>query len=571
MTDLRRNSSNIDRSVRSTLVAAVLTSVAPVIASVVDGIFVSNLVGRDAFSAISLVLPVIRIVTVLMLICHMGANILASRAIGRGDTGAAREQFSVAVISSLIIGVVSCAITALWPSAISTALSRDAEISSYIGSYMAVMAFNFPFVAIASTLNFFISGEGYPGRTSRIVLISSLSNIVFDWLFISVLDMGIAGAAWGTVLSSAINVILHLPFLLSGKSRYRMVRTGRRTGATLKESLKQGFAFNIINITLNLFLIFANALMERHLGSSGYYQWGICIQMQMFLICVCSGSVSGAVFLGNTLLGEGDARGVSYVVNRLLVFHVIFYSAVTVLMTAFPGAFTYIFGIRSAGMAQACRFPFFCFSLYFMGYCFVCAYTNVFQMMGYVKEKIFFIVAFSAVVALCIGAGSAVSTFWMWLGLPVGAVLVVTASLLFAYGKHRKNPAMTLFTLQYRRPHSIRINCSVRYDSESEDALMDKISRFAAICELTGEETGELVGICRKLCSNIRRNTSGAGRYYDFKMSYTPEGIKIISKNTGIPDNPAEGIGVEASYRYGYGMNITSIQFVREGRTEPRP
>lgn len=560
MASLIRNSSLTDRSITGTLFAAVLTSVSPVIATLVDGIFVSNLVSGEAFAAISLVLPVVRIVTVFMLICHMGANILASRAIGRGDTRHAREQYTVAMVSSLAVGVLSCILIYSFIGPFSRALCADAAITPLIGSYLGIMAFNFPFVAISSTLNFFISGEGYPGRTSRVVMISSASNILFDWIFISVLGLGIAGAAWGTLLSTVLNVILHLPFMLSGRSRYKFVRTGKDFSPVLRASLAQGFAFNIINITLNIFLIFANALMERKLGVGSYYQWAVCIQIQMFLICVCSGSVSGAVYLGNTLMGEGDARGVSYVINRLLVFHVIFYAAFVVLMTAFPGLFAAIFGIRAAGTAAACRFPFFCFSLYFMGYCFVCAYTNVFQLMGYVREKIFFIVLFSAVVAICIWCGSAISNTWMWAGLPAGAVIAVSASLLFAYSKHSRNKALTPLTLQYRRPHSVRISCSAGYDEESAAILSEKISRFAEICELDPESAGRLLECCNSMIGNIRQNRpDGRRASFDFKMSWGPEGIRVTAKNAGIPKNPAENLGINADYRYGYSMNITGF------------
>lgn len=562
MANLTRNSSLIDRSIKSTLIAAVLTSVAPVIATLVDGIFVSNLVSQDAFTAISLVMPIVRIVTVMMLICHMGANILASRAIGRGDNEEARGQYTVAMVSSLAIGLLSFIVVFAGCGPLSRALCDDSSVNGLISAYMKIMAVNFPFVAVSSTLNFFISGEGYPDRTSRIVLISSISNIILDFLFICVLRLGISGAAWGTVLSTVINVVLHMPFLLSGKSRYKFVRTGKKTAGILKASLTQGFAFNIINITLNIFLIFANALMEKQLGVGSYFQWAICIQMQMFLICVCSGSVAGAVYLGNTLLGEGDGRGVSFVINRLLVFHVIFYAAAVVLMTAFPAVFAGIFGIRDLALARACRFPFFCFSLYFMGYCFECAYTNVFQMMGYVKEKIFFIVAFSVVVAIFIKAGSFVSTDWMWLGLPAGAVVVVGASLLFAYSKHRRNRALTPLTLQYRKPGSVRISCSARYDDESAEVLFDKIGRFAEICELSEANKARLLECCRKLVSNIRSNgTVRKNDYFDFKMSWTPDGLTVTTKNAGSPGNPAQNLGIDAEYRYGYSMNITRFRW----------
>lgn len=560
MENINRNSTLTDKCITSTLIASVLTSLAPMIASIVDGIFVSNLTGTDAFSAINLLMPLIRIVTVLMLICHMGANILAAKELGKGDYTQAQGYFTTAIVSSLLIGILSLIAVTIFKSDITSFLCKETALQSYISDYLNVIIINFPLVAIASTLNFFVSGEGFPKRTSAIVLISSLSNVAFDALFIGFMNMGLAGAAWGTVISSAINIVLHIPHLLKGQSHYKIINPGKSVGILLKGSIVQGFAFNIINITFNLFLIFANSLMERHLGINGYYQWGICIQMQMILLCICSGSVAGAIYLGNTLNGEGDARGVSYVIKRLLQFHVVFYSAIVVIMTAFPILFTSIFGIHSAETAAACRYPFFCFSLYFMGYCFVCAYTNVFQMMGYVKEKIFFISIYVVIVGINVWLGSLISIKMMWHGLFIGSIIMVCWCLLFAYRQHCKNPLMSRFTLQIKRPHSLRINYSVGYDEESLQDLYNKIEAFAKICEMDDDGIKDLLGFCKQLTANIvKTKDDNTPNCFDFKIIYQSDALRIIGKNSGKPNNPVAGIASSADYRYAYGTNITSI------------
>ncbi|MCQ2283374.1 MAG: polysaccharide biosynthesis C-terminal domain-containing protein [Bacteroidales bacterium] len=569
---MHRNTSLTDSSIKSTLIAAVLTSLAPVIASLVDGIFASNLISQDAFSAICLVVPLARIITVMILVCHMGANILAARQLGKREIRTAQSYFSVALWSSLAIGLLAFGIIFADIQHIGPLLTHSPILLPMVEDYLRIMAINFPVVAIASTLNFFISGEGYPQRTSRIVLISSISNILFDYLFIAVLGMGITGAAWGTVISSLLNVFLHLPFLFSGKSSYRIVRTAHETLPLLKDSVIQGFAFNIINITLNVFLMLANGLMEKQLGPDNFYQWAICLQMQMFMICICSGSVAGSIYLGNTLLGEGDHSGVRTVVNRLLQMHVIVYLSLVILMTAAPSIFTSIFGVRGAELSTACRFPFFCFSLYFMGYCFVCAYTNIFQMMGYVREKIIFIIGFSLVVFIFIWLGSLIHVTWMWAGFPIGALIVVASSMLFAYREHCKNRGLTRFTLQQTRPTNVNMDCSVPYQKSALDILCNKIKQFSYLSEMPEDKTCELVEYCYRLMTYVIEAPHNPSlKYFDFKMIYDTDTkrptLLAVLKTAGKPMNPTKevpsptSIQAKIDYRYGYGLNITLLRW----------
>lgn len=570
MSTANRNTFLTDKSIRSTLLAAILTSLAPVVASLVDGIFASNLIGQEAFSAICLVLPLVRIITVMILVCHMGANILAARQLGKRDLTTARAYFSVALWSSLAVGILAFIILFADISRISAMLTNSDILLPMVKDYLAIIALNLPVVAISSTLNFFVSGEGYPQRTSRIVLISSLANVLLDYLLMGILGLGVTGAAWGTVASSILNVLLHLPFLIRGKSSYRIVHIGKQKIPLLKNSLVQGFAFNIINITLNLFLMLINGLMERKLGVANFYQWAICLQMQMFMLCICSGSVAGSIYLGNTLLGEDDYEGVRTVVNRLLRMHFVVYFSFVLLMTLLPNIFTFVFGIHDTSLAQAARFPFFCFSFYFMCYCFECAYTNIFQMMGYVKEKIIFIISFSLVVFLFVWLGSMANTTIMWAGFPIGAILVVLASVLFAYSRHCKDRGLTRFTLQPTRPSYVNVDCSFPYDALQIDTALAQLEQFANTSEMPKKRIGEIAIYCKQLLEEIMKESrEKSAKYYDFKLIYDDSkepALRIVLKNAGKPVNPTTSLtsltpsGMTVDYHYGYSMNITILR-----------
>lgn len=72
------NNSLLNRSYKRTLVSTVLTAIAPLIATLVDGLFASHMLGAEAFNAVNVVMPIVNAVGILTMICNMGGSVLAA-------------------------------------------------------------------------------------------------------------------------------------------------------------------------------------------------------------------------------------------------------------------------------------------------------------------------------------------------------------------------------------------------------------------------------------------------------------------------------------------------------------
>ena len=92
-----RNSYLIDKAYRLTLVSVTLTALAPLIATLVDGLFSSNLLGNDAFIAVSVVLPLVNAVSVLTMICERGGAVLAAGQLAKGNRDKANRIYTAAL------------------------------------------------------------------------------------------------------------------------------------------------------------------------------------------------------------------------------------------------------------------------------------------------------------------------------------------------------------------------------------------------------------------------------------------------------------------------------------------
>ena len=102
-----RNSYLIDKTYRLTLVSVTLTALAPLIATLVDGLFSSNLLGNDAFISMSVALPLVNAVSVLTMICECGGSVLAAGQLAKGNRDKANRIYTVAFASAVLVAVIA--------------------------------------------------------------------------------------------------------------------------------------------------------------------------------------------------------------------------------------------------------------------------------------------------------------------------------------------------------------------------------------------------------------------------------------------------------------------------------
>lgn len=172
--------------------------------NIVDRMFVGRVVGTQALAAISVCFPFMLFVMSVCLLFGVGAAPLMSIALGEGDRARAERVLGNATMAVLTGGIfVSVAGYVAMDDILRLSGASDALLPMARG-YMKIILFGVPFSVLAFTLNFCIRAEGRPAFAMGTQVLGALSNIVLDTLFIVYMRMGIAGAAWGTIVSQAI-------------------------------------------------------------------------------------------------------------------------------------------------------------------------------------------------------------------------------------------------------------------------------------------------------------------------------------------------------------------------------
>lgn len=592
MDSVRKNNDLLRFSYNTTLVSTVLTAVAPLVTTLVDGLFTGNLLGTDAFNAVNTVMPLVNAVCVLTLICNMGGSVLAASQLASGNTEKANKIFTVSLTSAVAIVLLTILILATNIDGISSFLCPGEGGAAQAKKYLSIMLAYFLFVPFCTTLNNFIAVEGHPELVTRSVIISNVINIIFDIVFIAVLEWGIAGAAWSTVLSGIINLAIYIPHFHKGKSKYRLTckAFNSDTLEILGHNLKQGFGFNIFYIVINIFVLFCNALISHKLGMLALSQFGLCIQLESVTFGVGVGICMAGVAHICRMQGECDTNGIRFVINRCLMQALIFYGILVLVMVLFPSLILQCYGMNTPGMAELCRIPFICFGIFYLCFSFLAVYsTIVMQMNGHVGGKVFFIFGIGILTALSMLMWSGVSANKIWFGFITGSIPMVIGSLCYTYNYHRKNTGITRFTMLDTLPVHVRFDYSMDFRLKRMDSMMHDLKVFTEVCQLPDFVIKNIEYCCRELCDNVGQKRLKMNiQYFDLSFIETDNCFRLIIKDNGTPDNtliydtelpdnikkadhiPSErdtrlylinNMSDRMTYNYVFGMNISVLEW----------
>lgn len=191
--------------------------------STIDGIFVGNKLGNDALAAVGICWPVFPAIIAFELLFGMGAASIASYFLGKGSDNRARLMFSsvfyFACVSSIIISV----FLLIFIDSVANLLGANESIKYLVIEYLQVIFAGTIIMVLHPLLDIFVINDKRPILAMMAMIIGSVSNIILNYLFLFVFEMGIFGSALATVLGHSIGMCILLSHFLSKKGRIYLI------------------------------------------------------------------------------------------------------------------------------------------------------------------------------------------------------------------------------------------------------------------------------------------------------------------------------------------------------------
>lgn len=269
---------------------------------VVDGLFVSNFVGKVPFAAINLVMPFLMILGGFGFMIGTGGCALVAKTLGEKDTERANRYFSMLVNLTAVLGVILSVIGIVFMRPISVMLgATEAMLQDCVVYGRVVLVFNSAFM-LQNVFQSFLTAAEKPKLGLAVTVAAGVTNMVLDALFIAGFRWGVTGAALATGISQCVGGILpFIYFLRPNKSLLRLVRTGFEANILLK-ACGNGSSELMSNISGSLVSIVYNFQLLRFSGENGVAAYGVLMYVQFIFI---------AIFIGYTI-GTGPVVGYHY-------------------------------------------------------------------------------------------------------------------------------------------------------------------------------------------------------------------------------------------------------------------
>ncbi|MDR1472253.1 MAG: MATE family efflux transporter [Synergistaceae bacterium] len=169
--------------------------------NIVDQIFIGRGVGMLGNAATNVAFPVFVICMSVALLMAIGGASNFNLELGRGNRARAAQIVGGAITFSALSGLVIMLLVQAFLEKLLLAFGATPEVLPYAVTYTRIMSLGTPFMIMSVCVGHLIRGDGSPRFSMACNLSGALLNTVLDPIFIFKFDMGIAGAAWATVIS----------------------------------------------------------------------------------------------------------------------------------------------------------------------------------------------------------------------------------------------------------------------------------------------------------------------------------------------------------------------------------
>ena len=260
----------------------------------VDTIFVGNWIGSIAIAAINVVLPVSFFIAALGMAIGIGGSSIISRALGANNKKRALKTFGNQITVTLLLTVSMVILGLVFINDLIPAFGGKGDIFEPAKIYYKIVLYGVPILALSMMGNNVIRAEGKPKFAMIAMIIPSVGNLVLDYIFINLLDMGMYGAGLATTVSYVLCFAYILYFFLSKHSELRISLSDFGLNMPiLKEMSALGFVTLARQAVVSITYLLMNNILFDLGGESSVAVYAIIGRMLMFALFPVLGVTQG--------------------------------------------------------------------------------------------------------------------------------------------------------------------------------------------------------------------------------------------------------------------------------------
>lgn len=307
------------RFVMPSIIMMIFTS----IYGVVDGFFVSNYVGEEAFEAVNFIMPFLMLPGALGFMFGTGGSALIAAKLGEGEQRTANRYFSLLIYVGTGLGILLAALCIVFLRPIALFLGADEAMLTYCVRYGRIILLALPALILQFMFqSFFVTAEK-PKLGLFVTLAAGFTNIILDFLLVGILSLDVEGAAIATAASQFVGGIIPLFYFFSKNNSLLRLGKTKWEGKALLHTCVNGSSELMTNLSLSLVNMLYNFQLIHFLGNDGIAAYGTIMYVNFIFISVFIGFSVGTAPIVSFHYGAGNRPELKNVLKKSTVFNII--------------------------------------------------------------------------------------------------------------------------------------------------------------------------------------------------------------------------------------------------------
>lgn len=296
--------------------------------SIVDRIFIGQVLGAEAIAGLAITFPVMNIATALGVLVGAGASARVSLHLGRHDYASAADVLGTSLILTLGIGIIYIGAFAMGMDTVLRWFGANEVTLPYARDFMMYILPGLMLTNLTFSFNNIMRASGFPMRAMVTMFIGAGLNIILAPLFIYVLHLGIKGAAIATDIAMTVSMVFVMAHFCRRKNGPVTFRKGiyHLNARVIWAIVGIGAAPCIVNVASCAINILINRSLLQYGGVDAIAASGIFVTYAAMLCCVILGICQGMQPIVGFNYGHGAPE-------RVLRVYILAVAAATVIST----------------------------------------------------------------------------------------------------------------------------------------------------------------------------------------------------------------------------------------------
>ena len=288
---------------------------------IVDTIIVGQWIGVLAIAAITVVLPIVFLISSIGMGIGIGGSSIISRALGANNSEKAFLTFGNQISLTVILALLFVVLGNIFSTPMLNLFGAKGTILPIAATYFGVIIYGVPFLAFAMMGTPTMRAEGKPKFAMYAMMVPAVLNVFLDVLFIKVFDWGMWGAGLATSLSYASCGLYILYFFLSSKSELKIIpKNFKLNYPIVKEIAKLGGVTIVRQGAISILMIVLNYSLFTYGGEISIAVYGIINRVMMFALSPVLGVTQGFLPVAGFNIGAEKNDRVKETIKKSIYF-----------------------------------------------------------------------------------------------------------------------------------------------------------------------------------------------------------------------------------------------------------